>query len=593
MTSAIEDAFHFITRCDEALRQKRRVASQTYSDPSDSSNAESASSSNSDAPSPRSFLTPSLPSSFWPYTLILFLSFLLRVLVSGGSYSGAGVAGGRLHGDYEAQRHWMEVTTQLPLSEWYVQTKDNDLQYWGLDYPPLTAYVSWICGKAAEMVGLGEMVALHASRGYESDNGKLFMRATVWVTDALTMIPAVIMAIRAINAHKPRHIQLLLACLVLVQPAFILIDHGHFQYNCFSLGMVAFAVYAIWRGRAYVASICFVLSLTFKQMSLYYAPAFFCYLLARSSRGKGRNHAMFTTFILRVLKIGLVVVGSFILCFLPFLSSTSTLLAVFHRMFPFARGLYEDKVSNFWCATSVLIKWHLLIPRPTMLKLCAATTLLSMAPSCVHVLMRPSRRAFLYTLASTATSFYLFSYQVHEKSILLPLLPVALMAGQHPLIYAWMSIIANFSMYPLLYKDGHSLSYLALQFLFAMQALTYAHSTLMSGVESRHGASDKAPSTSSSNLASRIVTWVLQHPILLFRAVQVSLFGVIILHALWQFAPAPARYPDLWTLLLVIYSAAHFILLHLTLVINQWAMSMDEVEDEDMRSSVQTRSKND
>lgn len=38
-------------------------------------------------------------------------------------------------GDYEAQRHWMEITLHLPLKEWYY----HDLEYWGLDYPPLTA----------------------------------------------------------------------------------------------------------------------------------------------------------------------------------------------------------------------------------------------------------------------------------------------------------------------------------------------------------------------------------------------------------------------------------------------------------------------
>jgi len=28
----------------------------------------------------------------------------------------------------------------------YVNGSDNDLEYWGLDYPPLTAYHSWLLG---------------------------------------------------------------------------------------------------------------------------------------------------------------------------------------------------------------------------------------------------------------------------------------------------------------------------------------------------------------------------------------------------------------------------------------------------------------
>lgn len=48
-----------------------------------------------------------------------------------------------MHGDFEAQRHWMEITAHLPISAWYFY----DLQWWGLDYPPLTAYHSWILGK--------------------------------------------------------------------------------------------------------------------------------------------------------------------------------------------------------------------------------------------------------------------------------------------------------------------------------------------------------------------------------------------------------------------------------------------------------------
>jgi alpha-1,3-glucosyltransferase len=51
-----------------------------------------------------------------------------------------------MHGDFEAQRHWMEITIHLPISQWY----SYDLQWWGLDYPPLTAYHSWLLGTMYE-----------------------------------------------------------------------------------------------------------------------------------------------------------------------------------------------------------------------------------------------------------------------------------------------------------------------------------------------------------------------------------------------------------------------------------------------------------
>ena len=40
----------------------------------------------------------------------------------------------------------MEITYHTPLGEWYRNTTDNNLQYWGLDYPPLTAYHSYVMG---------------------------------------------------------------------------------------------------------------------------------------------------------------------------------------------------------------------------------------------------------------------------------------------------------------------------------------------------------------------------------------------------------------------------------------------------------------
>ncbi|KAF9431230.1 Glucosyltransferase-like protein [Podila epigama] len=65
---------------------------------------------------------------------------LVRWAVSLGPYSG--FATPLRFGDYEAQRHWMELTLHRPVREWY----SDGSKWWDLDYPPLTAYVSWICG---------------------------------------------------------------------------------------------------------------------------------------------------------------------------------------------------------------------------------------------------------------------------------------------------------------------------------------------------------------------------------------------------------------------------------------------------------------
>ena len=70
-------------------------------------------------------------------------------------------------------------------------------------------------------------------------------------------------------------------------------------------------------------------------------------------------------------------------------------------------------------------------------------------------------------MASSAFSFYLFSYQVHEKSILLPLLPLTLLAPDLPRLSAWMPAMAALSMFPLLKKDGLVCAYLGCTILWA------------------------------------------------------------------------------------------------------------------------------
>jgi alpha-1,3-glucosyltransferase len=75
--------------------------------------------------------------------------------------------------------------------------------------------------------------------------------------------------------------QLFVLAAVLLQPASIIVDHGHFQYNCISLGLTVLAAVAIAKRKDVLGSMLFCLSLNHKQMGLFYAPAFFAHLLGR------------------------------------------------------------------------------------------------------------------------------------------------------------------------------------------------------------------------------------------------------------------------------------------------------------------------
>eukprot|EP00882_Tetradesmus_deserticola_P034056 GHRQ01038960.1.p2 GENE.GHRQ01038960.1~~GHRQ01038960.1.p2 ORF type:complete len:127 (+),score=20.37 GHRQ01038960.1:496-876(+) len=108
---------------------------------------------------------------------------LTRLLVAISPYSGAQTP--PKYGDYEAQRHWMELTTNLPVQQWYRDGPDNEPKYWPLDYPPLSGYQSFVHGQFVKRFDPAA-VALHSSRGYESYYSKQLLRWTVILSDVLS-----------------------------------------------------------------------------------------------------------------------------------------------------------------------------------------------------------------------------------------------------------------------------------------------------------------------------------------------------------------------------------------------------------------------
>ena len=187
------------------------------------------------------------------------------------------------------------------------------------------------------------------------------------------------------------------------------------------------------------------------------------------------------------LRLAVVTSATFAVLFLPFLppfASPSAILQPITRIFPFSRGLFEDKVANFWCASNVVFKWKIFFSREALVKLSAGFTALGFLPSVSGLLYSGFKQRltaqkepvkaedlkkatsspppFLpllpYALLSSSMSFFLFSFQVHEKTILVPLLPLTLLlsgSANDSETFEWAALVNNVAVFrsvlPILY----------------------------------------------------------------------------------------------------------------------------------------------
>lgn len=210
------------------------------------------------------------------------------------------------------------------------------------------------------------MVALRSSRGIETPSSKLLMRWSVVFSDLLFFVPAACALVRSLHGARgalpiPGPARAWALAALLLQPALLLIDHGHFQYNGISLGLSLGAAAAVAADRDLLGSALFVAAINHKQMSLFYAPAFFSFLLGKclrrstgttKSKKRAPRAAVTPAAVLGVARLGVTVVAAFALCWLPFLAPPRLAAAVAARLVPLRRGLFEDHVANFWRARS-------------------------------------------------------------------------------------------------------------------------------------------------------------------------------------------------------------------------------------------------
>lgn len=217
-------------------------------------------------------------------------------------------------------------------------------------------------------------------------------------------------------------------------------------------------------------------------MTLYYAPAIFSYLLGRCFADKSR-------FVTRFCALGATVIATFAVLWWPFLAfppsqapETTTidrLLHVLHRIFPFQRGLFEGKVANLWCALSVKpFSIRKRIPLSIQPVAALGMTILLILPACYKLFLiglsvdgkrKTAERDWnrlLWGSASTGLAFFLASFQVHEKSILIPMAPLSLLLWDDYGLVNWFAVASTWTLWPLLTVDRLEVAYFCTILIF-------------------------------------------------------------------------------------------------------------------------------
>ena len=378
--------------------------------------------------------------------------------------------------DFEVHRNWLAITYSLPLEEWYLE----DTSEWTLDYPPFFAWFEWALAKLAVYFDEKMLVINHLN--YKSVQTVIFQRMSVIVTD-LVLAVGVKICSNAITTQKPENNWL--PILILTNAGLFIVDHIHFQYNGFLFGIFLSSIGCMLADYHLTSALLFAVLLNFKHIFLYCAPAYFIYLLSSCQSSQNKS-PLFGFSFGKLLKLALIVLTTFGLSFGPFFSQKMILL---QRLFPFKRGLtHAYWAPNFWalynftdrlfsfCQKKIGIELQSCDGGASTKGLVTDTihcTLPSVPPVIPFVLTLLAQVPVLWKLwfdrGSNPVQFlralilcnfcsFMFGWHVHEKAILLMIIPMAVLAmvgNPHTdsVHFFLLSSIGNFSLFPLLYQE--------------------------------------------------------------------------------------------------------------------------------------------
>ncbi|XP_015430421.1 PREDICTED: probable dolichyl pyrophosphate Glc1Man9GlcNAc2 alpha-1,3-glucosyltransferase [Dufourea novaeangliae] len=369
--------------------------------------------------------------------------------------------------DFEVHRNWLAITHSLPIQEWYVHAKYQ----WTLDYPPLFAWFEYFLSHAAKLID-PEMLKVD-SQNYASSGTIFFQRGSVIFMDLLFAY-----GVREIGKVFCTSFDsyAVFVILSLCNMGLLVVDHIHFQYNGFLLGILLLAIanISILQGTLW-----FALLLNLKHIYLYVAPAFVIWLLKSYCINSGH-------FFNRLIMLTGIVFTTLVISFGPFVSQLPQVLS---RLFPFKRGLVHAYwAANAWAlyigldkGASMILKrlgWIeitksavmtgglvqeqnlTVLPTPTPF-VTIVFTLISILPALYSLFVEKTcdknPKQFVRCLVLCALSSFMFGWHVHEKAILTAIIPLCVLAVTNKddaRIFLILSSAGHSALLPLLHPNN-------------------------------------------------------------------------------------------------------------------------------------------
>lgn len=398
--------------------------------------------------------------------------------------------------DFDVHRNWLSITNLLPLKDWYIENTNQ----WTLDYPPFFAYFEWFLSKfVPNSIAIDDGCLNLVPIGNYGFKTVIFQRSTVILSEILLFI-SLQWFINTSTTIREKKRNFVISASIVLSPGLFIIDHIHFQYNGFLFGILILSIVNAKLNNYLACGFWFSVLLCFKHIFLYIAPAYFIYLLSAYCLNPipTKFNYSIKSFInlinwKNLIKLSLTVLSVFFIAFAPFIYF-GVLPQLINRLFPFSRGLtHAYWAPNIWAIYSFIDRLLILVFKkfPFLFKFFNKSlkfnnlnnsltrglvgdvkftflpnikpnytfllTLFYQIMSLIPLFIQPKFERFIGSMTLCAFSSFLFGWHVHEKAIMLIIIPLTFVICQDRRLLPPFQLLTSagyVSLFPLLFGSA-------------------------------------------------------------------------------------------------------------------------------------------